>query len=80
MIAISCPDCGATAWLTGEPKCKECGGVLRRCTDCANFDARHRACRTLKIELDAGEVSHPTVLAVSALCPSYAPLQPRLAA
>ncbi len=80
MIAISCPDCGAKAWLSGEAKCKECGGVLRRCTDCDNFDARYRACRALQIEIDAGEVKHPTVLSVSALCQNYSPLQPRLAA
>ncbi len=80
MIAITCPNCGAEAWLTGEASCRRCGGVLRRCTDCTNFDLRRGACEALGLDLTNEELAQPTTLSLSALCPKYVPLRKRLAA
>jgi hypothetical protein len=48
--------------------------VLRRCVDCTNYKALGNHCLALKIEVDAHELDHPGVLAVSALCREYRPV------
>jgi hypothetical protein len=80
MIAITCPGCGAQAWLTGEATCRRCGVVLRRCTDCTNFDVRRGACEALRLDLSNEELAQPTTLSLSALCAHYSPVRKRLAA
>ena len=71
---IRCAGCGEKQLLDTRRQCSLCGHVLRRCVDCTNYKALGNQCLALKIEVDAHELDHPGVLAVSALCREYRPV------
>lgn len=68
---VKCPSCGAENWLDNQSQCLQCGCVLRRCVDCANYDSERQMCRTTTAEVDRREAEHPTLLSVSTNCPGY---------
>ncbi len=68
---ISCPKCGAENWLENQSKCLACSAILRRCTDCANYDASHGNCRRTGAEVDSYEAENPSLLSVSTNCLNY---------
>ena len=70
MALVKCAGCGAMIRLEGQTKCG-CGTVVRRCTDCSNYDAGQAYCKSLLTEVDPREAVNPSVLSISASCPRY---------
>ena len=70
---ILCPNCGTENWLENQSRCLNCEAILRRCTDCMNYEPKSRRCRTLNIEVETREAEYPALLSPSANCRLYSP-------
>lgn len=70
-MEIPCPNCGAGNWLENQSRCLKCATILRRCTDCGNYDAKRETCRTTGGGVDASEAAHPSLLSSSTNCMSF---------
>ena len=68
---IKCTQCGTTNWLENQSRCITCGAFLRRCADCANYDAPREQCRTLNEDIGSYEAQNPSLLSVSTNCMGY---------
>ncbi len=72
-MEVLCYECGAENWLENEVRCRGCGAVLRRCIDCSSYDRQTEACQSQKIEIDAYEAEHPSLLGTSTNCHQFRP-------
>lgn len=75
-MLIGCRACGAENWLENQPRCFQCGAILRRCIDCGHYDRAKATCRRLNDGIDLHEAEHPSLLATSTNCQSYRPVAP----
>jgi len=55
-MEIHCPNCGAENWLENQSRCLRCNAVLRRCVDCANYDAGKQTCTNLGTDVHEHQV------------------------
>jgi phage FluMu protein Com len=70
-VEVKCPNCGAVNWLENQSRCLKCDSVLRRCADCAHYDAPSERCSSLSTDIDGYEAEHPSLLSISTNCPGY---------
>ncbi len=70
-MELNCPMCGLENWLENQSRCLACGAILRRCADCASYDAGRELCRRLSIDVDRYEAENPGVLSNSTNCSGY---------
>ena len=70
-MQIACPKCGAQNWLENQKQCIVCLTILRRCTDCANYNRARDYCGPLDYEVPRQQAEHPTLLSNSTNCRYY---------
>jgi hypothetical protein len=70
-VQIKCSKCGAENWLENQSKCLQCGAVLRRCLDCANYQRTRQWCTSLDTDIELREAEQPSALASSVNCPKF---------
>jgi ParB/RepB/Spo0J family partition protein len=71
-VYIHCPLCGRIE-LVGAVRCSICWTVLRRCTDCGNYDAANGRCSVFTKEVSADEAEAPRESSLSYRCVEYRP-------
>ena len=73
-MEITCPKCKKVQDVDDKvATCPDCRTVLRRCSDCANYDVRLSFCNTFNKPIDTGEASYPTYTSESTYCREYSP-------
>ncbi len=72
-MELNCPRCGVENWLENQTNCICCNAILRRCTDCANYDRRREHCCEKQVEVSRYEAENPGVLSNSTICTKYRP-------
>ena len=72
-MEVLCYQCGGENWLENEIRCRACNAILRRCIDCSCYDRRTETCQDQKIEIDAYEAEHPSLLSGSTNCHQFGP-------
>jgi hypothetical protein len=70
-VEVKCAKCGAENWLENQSRCLACDAILRRCHDCASYNAAGERCSKFGSEIDRYEAENPTVLASSTNCLGY---------
>jgi ParB/RepB/Spo0J family partition protein len=71
-VYIHCPLCGRIE-LVGAVRCSICWTVLRRCTDCGNYDVANGRCSVFTKEVSADEAEAPRESSLSYRCVEYRP-------
>jgi hypothetical protein len=71
-VYIHCPLCGRIE-LIGAVRCSICWTVLRRCTDCGNYDSVNGRCSVFTKEVSAEEAEAPRETSISYRCVEYRP-------
>lgn len=71
-VYIHCPLCGRIE-LIGSLKCSVCWTILRRCTDCGNYDKTYQRCAITQEYVYASEADAPKEGSKSYKCTNYKP-------
>ena len=73
-MEITCPKCKKVQDVDDKvATCPDCRTVLRRCSDCTNYDVRLSFCNKFNRPIDTGEASYPTYTSDSTYCRDYTP-------
>ncbi len=72
-MELNCPKCGVENWLENQSRCLACDAILRRCVDCASYDAGHERCAAVSVDVSRYEAENPGVLSNSTKCTGYRP-------
>jgi rRNA maturation protein Nop10 len=70
-VEIKCPKCGAENWLENQSRCLACDAILRRCSDCASYNAAGERCNKFGSEIERREADNPSLLSSSTNCLGY---------
>ncbi|MHB0912964.1 MAG: ParB/RepB/Spo0J family partition protein [Armatimonadota bacterium] len=71
-VYIHCPLCGRIE-LIGSLKCGVCWSVLRRCTDCGNYDRTYQRCAISQDYVYGSDAESPRETSKSYKCTDYKP-------
>ena len=73
-MRIACPKCKAVHEADNKMAvCPSCRTVLRRCSDCAQYDIRITFCKAVNRAIPTGESDYPTFGSASTYCRAFAP-------
>ena len=72
-MVIHCWKCQTPNWLGSQVRCFVCGGILRRCVDCSNYEPGVHHCAALDLNVNPLAASRPYLLCASSNCSAFQP-------